>query len=154
MFDFRIDFEALVVDEMAPLFLVGNVWLQMGDSEFPEHGWGDNPLAVLDSFGAALANIQDSKHEAVFYFFDSPIFVRLTAGDSSADDPIVRMYGAYDEDSVEEEELAEGVEAEEIAQLSHLKEVYMRRLREVQEWAAVRGESQVISALAGMRIFE
>jgi hypothetical protein len=63
--------------------IVGPIWLQVADLNYPEPGWTDFPVALLGAWLQAVLNIHGGRQQrAECYFMDGPYgFIIETRGD-------------------------------------------------------------------------
>lgn len=59
--------------------IVGPLWVELGESAFPEKGWYDFPVVLLTWWGRALRAHAGTHSDVVLDFMDGPYEIRLKA---------------------------------------------------------------------------
>lgn len=142
MLGFEVAPNSLRVDSKNPLFLAGEIWLQVDTLSFPATGWSDSPLSVIGSFGAALVSVLAGEEDVDAYFFEGPYFVKLL-GSADSDLRVVGVCDRYTDN-----EGGGKVEVESTASLARLIDNYEKCVGVLLEWATTNGEYEVLSALS------
>jgi hypothetical protein len=61
----------------------GEIWVALGESEFPSRRWNDFIVVVLSAFTTALRQLSEGAGHARVYFMDGPHAVDLARGDGA-----------------------------------------------------------------------
>lgn len=149
-FDLVIPVSKMVINRIDDPNPGGAVWIEADGLTFPESDWFDLPLSVLGSFGDAIRESIESG-EGEFYFFEGYGFIKIIYK-SSENKESALIYGIREFYSEECGNLTESIEFEICTPMANLKDLYMRRLSELRQWASA-SKSSSLNTLNSFREF-
>lgn len=150
MFEIHVDVDSLKIDSVDPVFVAGEVWVELNGQDFPGEKWTDSPLSVIGSLGTAIERLREGWVAVDMYFFEGPYFVKLSRVETVNSEEMVRVTFLRDYWSESDSEYLGEVIADENVPRREVEESYRRAVGRLVSWGEGAQAPELLSLLRRM----